>query len=221
MRVVFTGTGPLTVMAAELLLKKGCEVVIIDPDQAKLDELSDTLDCGFINQNGSRPSILREVSPENTDALLCLSDSDQDNILASLVGRSLGFKRVITKIEDPDFQHICLELELDDVVIPDRETARALVDMLEGRQHFDLASAIKGDIRFYNIIVGDDGPATVADLELPDHTKVIALTHDNDSAVATEDMALAPGDEVIVITTEQALAKLKKRFASDSGSKES
>ena len=221
MRVVFTGTGPLTVMAAELLVKKGCEVVIIEPNQDRIDELSDQLDCGFINQDGSRPAVLREVSPENTDALLCLSDSDQDNILASLVGRSLGFKRVITKIDDPDFQHICLELKLDDVVIPDRETAKALVDMLEGREHFDLASAIKGDIRFYNIVIAEDSPATVADLELPDHTKVIALTRDDDSVVAAEDTKLAPGDEAIVITTEQALTELKKRFASDHAVKKS
>jgi trk system potassium uptake protein TrkA len=44
------------------------------------------------------PNILREVNPEQTDFLFCLTDSDQANVIASLVGRSLGFKRVVTSI---------------------------------------------------------------------------------------------------------------------------
>ncbi|MEJ2690601.1 MAG: NAD-binding protein, partial [Deltaproteobacteria bacterium] len=42
--------------------------------------------------DGSHPNILREVNPEQTDFLFCLTNNDQDNLIASLGGRSLGFK---------------------------------------------------------------------------------------------------------------------------------
>jgi trk system potassium uptake protein TrkA len=56
------------------------------------------MDCSFLQGDGSQPDILREVNPEQTDFLFCLTDSDQANVIASLVGRSLGFNRVVTSI---------------------------------------------------------------------------------------------------------------------------
>jgi trk system potassium uptake protein TrkA len=56
-----------------------------------IDELPDDLDCSFPQGDGSRSDILREVNPEETDELLGLADDDKDNLIAALVGRSLGF----------------------------------------------------------------------------------------------------------------------------------
>ena len=64
--------------------------------------------------------------------LFCLTGSDQANIISSLVGRSLGFGRVVTKINDPEFEHICIELGLEDMIIPARTVGRHLAEMFEG-----------------------------------------------------------------------------------------
>ena len=121
MRAIFVGASPLTVMAARRLLKGGHDVVIIEEDKERISTLSETLDCGFIHGDGSRPAVLEELSPGESDMLFCLSSEDQDNIIASLVAQTMDFKRVITKIEDPDFQVICTKLGLDDVIVPDRD----------------------------------------------------------------------------------------------------
>ena len=92
MRTVFIGASEVGIETAKALLKKGHEVVIIETDKAKIDELSGELDCSFLHGDGSRPAVLREVNPEQTDMLFCLTDSDQANVIASLVGRSLAFK---------------------------------------------------------------------------------------------------------------------------------
>ena len=78
----------------------------------KLLRLSQELDCGFICGDGSRPAILREADPQHTTVLYCLTGDDKSNMIASLVGRSLGFGRIVTKIDDPELEHICLELGL-------------------------------------------------------------------------------------------------------------
>jgi len=101
MRIAFVGAGELTVRSAELLIKRGHEVIIIENEEEKIDALSEILDCSFLHGDGSKPAILREVGPEQTDVLFCLTNNDQANLISSLVGRSLGFKRVIPSIEDP------------------------------------------------------------------------------------------------------------------------
>ncbi len=129
MRAVFVGASSLSLMTANLLLKRGHEVVIIERNKEYIAELSETLDCGYLHGDGDKPALLKEADPDNTDVLFCLTGDDRSNILASLVGRSLGFKRVVTRIEDPELEHICLELGLEDTIIPARTIGRFLADI--------------------------------------------------------------------------------------------
>ncbi|MBU0682091.1 MAG: NAD-binding protein, partial [Proteobacteria bacterium] len=66
MRTVFVGAGKMSVETAKTLIKKGHEVVIIETDKAKIDELSKEMDCSFLQGDGSQPKILREVNPAQT-----------------------------------------------------------------------------------------------------------------------------------------------------------
>jgi trk system potassium uptake protein TrkA len=104
MRTVFVGAGKVSTETAKVLIKKNHEVVIIETDKARIEELSEEMDCSFLQGDATQPNILREVNPEHTDFLFCLTSSDQANVIASLVGRSLGFKRIVTSIGDP-FHH--------------------------------------------------------------------------------------------------------------------
>ena len=128
MRAVIIGAGSLSVMIAKLLLARSHEVVIIEKDKERTKTLSETLDCGVLYGDGSKPAILKEADPGDTELLFCLTGDDQANILASLVGRSLGFERVVTKITDPELEHICIELGLKDTIIPSRTIGRFLAD---------------------------------------------------------------------------------------------
>ena len=146
MRMVFVGASPLAEDTARLLVERGNEVVMIDADRSKIDDLAEELDCSFLHGDGSRPHILREVDPQHTDLLFCLTDSDQNNIIAALVGRNLGFTRVVTQIHGSDYEAICLELGLENTIIPSRTIARYLADMAAGVDILELSTVIKGEI---------------------------------------------------------------------------
>jgi len=213
MRAVFIGTGVLAVTTARYLVKRGHEVVIIERDRERIHELSLELDCGFINGDGSKPAILREADPEHTDTLLCLTNSDQANIIASLVGRSLGFKRVVTKIDDPEFEHICLELGLEDTIIPARTMGWHLADMCEGRDPLELSTMIRDEARAYSFVVHDEQAGRLADLSLPDQTRVICIYRDDRLIFPEADTKLKPDDEVVLLTHRERLTELQEQLA--------
>ena len=106
MRVVFIGAGDLTVETATLLLQGDHQIIIIETDKERIDELSDVLDCSFLHGDGSKPHILEEADPNNTDFLFCLTENDQYNIIAALVGRSLGYSQVILQIHDAHYLNL-------------------------------------------------------------------------------------------------------------------
>lgn len=212
MRAVFIGAGTLTLMTARLLLKRGHEVVIIERDRAISEELPQELDCGVIQGDGSKPAILREADPENTDILFCLASSDQANIIAALVGRSMGFKRVVAKIDDPEFEHICLELDLEDTIIPARTIGRHLADMCEGQDPLEISTMIKEEARILSFVVREEQAAPIAELGLPKQSRVVCLYRDNRLVLPEDDLRLKTGDEVILITDRDNLEELSEQL---------
>ena len=213
MRAVFIGASALTVMTARYLLSRGHEVVIIEKDKEVIDALTAELDCGFLHADGAKPAVLREADPEHTDVLFCLTGSDQANIISSLVGRSLSFGRVVTKINDPEFEHICIELGLEDTIIPARTVGRYLSEMFEGTNPLEISAMIKADARVFSFVARDDDAKPIAELELPDATRIICLYRDQKFLLPGEGDRLKSGDEVVLITHSRNLPALAVRWS--------
>lgn len=210
MRIVIIGASEVAIQAARLLLDRGDNVVIIESDRERIDDLSETLDCGFLHGDGSNPSILREAGPEQTDVLLCVTDHDQVNIIASLVGRSLGFSRVITSITDPAFERICAELGLDETIIPGRTIARHVADMCHGAGALELSSMIKGDARLFTFFARREDAGPVGEVELPERSRIICFYRDEAFFLAGGDARLKEGDEVVILTDSAHIERLRE-----------
>jgi trk system potassium uptake protein TrkA len=212
MRTVFVGAGKVSIETAKALIKKGHEVIIIEIDKAKIDELSEEMDCSFLQGDGSHPNLLREVNPEQTDFLFCLTDSDQANVIASLVGRSLGFNRVVTSIGDPQFEGICRELGLKDTIIPSRTISRYLEDMVGGGKNVELFTVIKDEARFFTFTATEEDAVAAKDLKLPADAKVICYYRDGKFSHADEKTIFRIGDEIVILTHSKNMPELEERW---------
>lgn len=217
MRIVFVGATALAVAAARNLTARGHEVVVIDAERERLEALGESLDAGFLVGDGTRPDVLRDADPSGTDVLFCLTENDQSNLIASLVGRSLGFRRIVTRIEDAEFEHIAIELGLEDTVVPARTIGRHLADMVEGSSVLELSAAIKGDARVFVFVAHERDQGSVADLGLSADARVTHLYRDGRFRLADDDTKITAGDEVVVITDRKNLDDLLGRWGTPTG----
>jgi trk system potassium uptake protein TrkA len=212
MKAVFLGVGSLTLSTARALLKRGHAIVLIERDKERIEAVSEELDCGFIHGDGSRPAILREADPQHTDVLYCLTNQDQTNLIASLVGRSLGFRRVVTKIDDPELEHICLELGLEDTIIPSRTIGIHLADLFEGRDPLAFSTMIRDEARIFSFVARADQAGPLSDIDLPKQTRIVCLYRDGEFLIPGDDTRLKDEDEVVLITHRDKLDVLAARF---------
>ena len=212
MRIVFVGAGELTVRTAELLIGRGHDLIIVEQDKKRIEELSETLDCGFLHGDGSNPEILREVSPKKIDALFCLTNNDQVNIIASLVGKTLGFKRTITMITNTAFENICRELGLEDTIIPSRTFSRYLADMVEGLDILELSTVIKYEARFFTFTIEKGGTRSVEDMNLPEEARAVCYYRGQDFYLVEDGTRFKESDEVVILTHSKNLNKLRERW---------
>jgi trk system potassium uptake protein TrkA len=213
MRAVLIGASSLTVMTADILLKRGHEVVIVESNKERINELSKDLDCGFVHGDGTTPAIQRETDPEHSDFLFCLAGNDQVNIIASLVGRSLGFPRVVTKIINPEFEHICLELGLEETIIPAGTIGRYLADKFAGRDLLELSGMIKDEGRVFSFVARSEDEGPLEKIAIPGQLHPICLYRDHTFILPDKDTEVKTEDEVVVITHQKFLAQLKDCWA--------
>ena len=221
MRIVFVGASEEAVLTARMLIKQGHDVVIVDSNRDKLKEISDELDCGVLHGDGAKPATLKEVNPEKTDVLFCLSDNDQANVIAGLVGRSLGFKRVVPSIVDAELEPICRELGLENTIIPSRTVSRHLVDMALGLDTIELSTVLKDDARFFTFTAGKEDAVAVGELKLPEGARAICYYQANDFHFVDQKTKLHAGDEVILLSLSKHLPELRKRWEPKKASKNS
>ncbi len=212
MRIVFIGAGELTVETASLLISRGHEVVIIEENKERIDTLSTTLDCSFLHGDGSRPNILRDAGPEHTDYLFCLTDNDKYNIIAALVGRSLGYGYVVVQIHDVEYLHICHELDLKHTVTPSKTISRYLADTVTGVDILELSSLIKYEARFITIKISADNAGKVASFDLPNEARIIGIYRDSQFLTPDPDTHLQANDEALILTHSKNLPELTERF---------
>jgi len=211
MRIVFSGANHTAIKAAESLIKQGHEIILIEIDREKIDALSDELDCSFIHGDAGKPAILEEVAPEQCDFLFCFTDNDKANIITSLLGRSMGFDRIITCIQDEDLLSLCDELGLADIVIPNRTMSQYMTNIVEGLDSVEISTLLRGKTRFFSFI-NKDGKVPISDLELPENSKVLYYYRDDEYCFPDDDTTFTKGDEIVILTSSDHLEELIEKW---------
>jgi len=212
MRIVFSGAGPMTIMAVQILTEQGHEVIIIELDKDKIERLSEELDCSFLHGDAAKPALLSQADPKDCDFLFCLTDSDQANIITALLGRSMGFKRVVTSIEDGELQNLCSELGLEDTIIPARTMSQHLVNMVCGLDNIELSTLLKHDARFFTFVAGKQEALPVAELDLPADAKIVLYYRDEKFYFADGASKFKKDDEIVILTHSKNLPELTERW---------
>ncbi len=102
--VLIVGGSRIAFYLAAELLKAGVSVKLIEREQERCHELSDALPkATIINADGSDRNILDTEGLAQTDAVVTLTDFDEENLIISMYANYLGVYKVITKINRTEF----------------------------------------------------------------------------------------------------------------------
>jgi Trk K+ transport system NAD-binding subunit len=110
--------------------------------------------------------------------------------------------------DDPEFEHVCLELGLEDTIIPERTIGRYLADMCEGRDPLKLSTMIRDEARVLSFIAHGSQGGAIADLGLPTDSRVVCVYREDDFFLPDTDFRLQADDEVVMITRIDQLEAL-------------
>ena len=153
MKIIIAGAGDVGFHLAKLLSYESQDTYIIDFDGDRLNYINNHLDV--ITKKGDATSIklLKEIGIEKADLLIAVTDSQNTNFTISVIGKSLGAKKTIARIDNPEFLNNC---EIDfkkfgvDFMIYPQELAANEIKMLLNQASFNDTVAFESGI--FNVL---------------------------------------------------------------------
>lgn len=115
--VMIIGGSRIAFYLAENLLRSGVGVKLIEIDEKRCVELADMLPkATIIHADGSDKTILDSEGLSETDAVVTLTDIDEENLIISMYANYLGTYKVITKINRTEYNEVLSGKGIDCVV---------------------------------------------------------------------------------------------------------
>jgi trk system potassium uptake protein TrkA len=225
MKIIILGAGQVGSSAAESLVSEANDITVVDTDAAKLVLLQERLDLRTIVGNAALPETLRQAGAEDADLLVAATQSDQTNLVACRVARTLfNLPKRIARLRSVDyFGHPELlddaNFAVDFAISPEQEVTEYVVKLLDFPGALQVLEFAGGLVSLVAVRAAQGGPLVGRPLaeirkHLPNFDARIAAIFRRDAAVTPRaDTVIEPGDEVFFIaaTTDirQVLAELR------------
>ena len=164
MKIVILGAGQVGASVAEALASEANDITIVDQQRDHLTDLADRLDVGTVAGNAAYPSVLRQAGIEDADMLVAVTQSDQTNLVACKIARTLfNVPTRIARLRSADFLEderlladenfavshaICPEQDITDTIAKLVEFPEALqvLDFADGRVTLVCVRAYEGGL---------------------------------------------------------------------------
>lgn len=214
-RVMVVGGGSLGFNLAQALEKElNLPIVMIERDAERCNFLAETLDRTVIlNGSGTDRDLLLEENLSETDALVVVTDDEEENVLISLLGRQLGIRETITRISKLAYMPLVHAVGLERVVSPRMSAANAILQYIR-RGKVISVTQIKGSeaevIEFVALDTSDIVDRPLAKLRFPAGAIIGAIVRAGEMIVPKGDTVIQHDDRVIILAKRDSIAKVEK-----------
>ncbi|MFC6988368.1 potassium channel family protein [Haloplanus sp. GCM10025708] len=212
MYIVIVGAGDIGTPLTEIATTGGNEVVVIERDEAKADDVAANYDCLVINDDATSKETLVDAGADRADALISTTDQDATNIMVCLLGQELEVPDIVSVVHNPDHMDIFRQIGVNTMENPQRLIAEylyravkrpSIVDYMrigETAEVFEIEVAEDADV------VGKTIQTAVREELLPDDIFIVAVEREGEANPVTPrgDTEIRAGDLLTVYSERGA-----------------
>ncbi len=222
-RVMIVGGGSIAFFLAQELVSLGMSVKIIEQDETRCMELSDSIPKAIVvHGDGTDQALLFEEGVEDQDAFVALTGIDEENIIVSMFAMKQNIPKVVTRIDRTVLVEMLADSSLDSVITPKSVTSNRIVRYVRAR-----VNSGGGRVRSLYKLVSEqvealefrvEGNLSCCGIKLKDmRTKpnllIASIIRGNKIIYPGGDDTIENGDTVIVITHNLRLRNLEDIMA--------
>lgn len=213
------GGGTMTYYLAELLLKMGIKVKIVEVNRDKCETLSENLPrATIINGDATNQEILIEEGINGCDSFVSLTGIDETNIILSLFAKTRTSGKIVTKIDRISFDDIINTFNVGSLIYPDKIAADYIVSYVRAMQNSigsNVETLIKlngGRVEALEFKILKGSPVIgipLMQLNLKRDILIGCINRRGTIIIPKGQNTIEEGDTVIVVTTKSGLSDIK------------
>ncbi len=217
--IMLIGASKTALYLADMLIKGRSSVKIIEKDPEVCDIVCERLSskASVVCGDGMSREILLEEGVDGLDALVALTDRDEENILISFYALSKQVQKVIAKVNRNELSSISENLGLETTFSPKNIVADILVRYARaignsiGSKVETLYSLFGGNAEALEFNVEQDfefAGVPIKKLETKPGILIAGITRGDEALIPGGDDCILSGDKVIVVAKGERLCNL-------------
>jgi len=217
-RIVIAGGGNIGLFVARALEQRQSRtrVKLIEHTRERAMTIADQLrKTVVLHGSALDQKLLLEADIEDADLMVALTNSDQVNVLASVMAKRLGCKSNLVLLNNPVYHDITTTVGIDAYINPRNVTiSRVLQHVRRGRIRAvhsiqrGAAEIIEAEALETSPLVG----TPLRDLDLPSGMRIGAIYRDGAVLKPDGAMSIKPHDRVIIFSMAAAVRQVEQMF---------
>jgi trk system potassium uptake protein TrkA len=215
-KVLIIGGGIVGFYLAKMVAKSEFDLKIIEADKERsvviAEELPDVL---VLNGDGTDINLLKEEDISDMDVVISVTNSDEKNLLCSLLAKQLGVKKVIARSDRSDYVSLFEMVGVDSAVSPRQATVNEVLKLTfgQGIESITTIEGEKAEIVEYTTskkskIVGKP----LKNVKFPSGAIISMVVHKGNTIVPRGEYVIEEGDRVVVFSLQSANSEVEKLF---------
>lgn len=214
-RVTIIGGGDVGLRLAERLdATDSADVSLIERDAARGEMIAARLHHTLVLEgDGTDLELLEAEDIGRSDVLVSVIDNDERNLFASLLGRQLGVRRIITRVSKRANLRLFERVGIDVAISARGAAVASVLHQIQGGTTRLLAVIEQGAGRILELDVPEGyAPRSLRDLAPPLNSIVGAIVRGSHAIVPRGTDRIEAGDRLIVFTTHEAADRVRNYF---------
>ena len=221
-RLFIVGGGKLGTQIAQRVRREfgNVSLRLIDKDPFRCEKLSEEFgEALVINCDGADKKVLGEEGIESADGYVCATDSDELNLIYSVIAKEMGAKKTIAIVKRKDYQDLTESMKVDAIVDPNEALANLLLRVVRYPRHTLAYSMIEQiNAEMLEVVMKEDNDLigkTLMELHLQKGVIVALLGRGDDVVVPTGATKILAGDHVILFALTSMMPEAAKLFGAE------
>lgn len=223
LHIIIVGCGKVGRTLVERLSREGHDIVIIDKNADKVNEISGLYDIMGVVGNGASYSVQIEAGIETADLIVAVTESDELNLLCCIIAKQVGDCAAAARVRTPDYSkesaYIRAKLGLTLIINPDFEAAKEIARILylptalevnafaHGQAEMVKFKVPEGNILSHNTI------ASLGQEHITDNILICAVERGSEVYIPDGNFEILPGDNLSFV----AQTKMAREFLTNIG----
>ena len=206
MKIIVVGGGKVGTALCRSLVAEKHDVILIEQDEAVLNQITKRYDIIGIAGNGANFKILEQADVSHCDIFISMTEHDEVNMVSAVLAKRMGAKETIVRVRNPEYSNPYFKekniLGFSLVVNPELLTARYIANIIDFPNALSVEHFANGRVALMEFKLKED--SNLCQMNISQFRKkfgniiVCAIERKGHLEIPDGDFTLEAGDKIYV-----------------------